>query len=290
MEEEASGSESMFSISPMGQKLILEPGEVREGTIKVFTPADLEGKFMYRIEVAPYNVEGADYEADLSTQSARSQIVDWIKIEEPAGVLEANETKEIRYTITVPENAAGGGQYAAILVGSDEKNAMSGDGVNIKNIYQMASVIYARVNGETKRGGEISLNKIPGFITSSPMEVSVELTNDGNIHETAKIQLSVKNFLNGSVVYPGEGDDGVIEEVIMPETTRVAARDINEMPALGVFEVTQTVDYLGEHSSVTQLVVACPIWFMVMVGIVVALIIGGIVMAVKKHREKRVLV
>ncbi|MBQ3445181.1 hypothetical protein IJH23_00030 [Candidatus Saccharibacteria bacterium] len=287
MEETRSGS--VFSITPMSAKLRLVAGEVYEGVIKVFTPANMEGNFSYKVEVAPYNVSGADYVADLVTQSNRSQIVDWIRIAEPSGTLGPNGTKEVHYTITVPETAPAGGQYAAILVGTDGDGGGIAEGVGVNSVFEMASIVYAQVEGEIQRSGEIQLNEVPGFITATPMKVMVELKNDGNIHEVAKIDIAVKNFLTGAQIYPSNNGEGWIEEVVMPETTRVVAREITEMPALGVYEVTQTVDYMGKHSSITQLVVACPIWFMVMVGVVIGLIIGGIVMAVKKHKRNKML-
>ena len=175
------------------------------GVLKVFTPANMEGDFHYKIEVAPYNVTGTDYEADLTKQTNRSQ-KNWITIDEPKGVLGPNETREIHYTVTVPEDAPGGGQYAVILVGSDEDETAASDGMLIQNVYEMASVLYAQVSGDIKRDGRIELNEVPGFITTTPMWVKVQLENNGNIHESAKIDILVKNFLNGAQVYPGDGD------------------------------------------------------------------------------------
>ena len=273
-------------------KLRLEPGEVYEGSLKVFTPADMEGNFHYKVELAPYNVSGTDYEADLSTQSNRSRILGWIEFAEPTGVLGPNETKEIHYTIRVPEDAPGGGQYAVILVGSDEQDssAANGGGMNIQNVYQMGSVIYAQVLGEIQRGGSIDKNEVPGFVAVMPIRTLIELTNTGNIHETAKIEIKVNNFLNGAQIYPAEGDEGSVDEMIMPETTRAVVKEINDLSPLGIYEVTQTVDYLGEHSSVTQVVLACPIWFMLMVLALIGGIITGIVFAVKNHKKKKALI
>ena len=292
-EKNSDGGDNIFSITPMNMKLRLKAGEKYEGVIKVFTPADMEGNFNYKVEIAPYNVVGTDYEADLSTQSNRSKIVDWVTVAEPRGTLGPNETKEIHYTVSVPEDAPGGGQYAVILIGSEEQDSSSasgGNGMNIKNIYQMGSIIYAQVEGETIRAGSIDKNEIAGFVAEMPIKTLVELTNNGNIHETAKIGVKVNNVLSGAKMYPSEGEEGVWEEVIMPETSRVLVKEIKDLPPLGIYEVTQNVDYLGGQSNVTQVVVACPVWFMAMLLAVITLVITGIVFAVKHHRKKKVLV
>ena len=282
----------MFSITPMNMKLRLEAGETYEGTLKLFTPSDLEGAFNYKVEVSPYNVVGSDYAADLTTQTNRSQIVDWITFPEPRGTLRANETKEIHFTVHVPENAAAGGQYAVIMVGSEERDSSAADGTNgmsIKNIYQMGSVIYAQVAGETKRGGAIEKNEIPGFVAAMPLQALAEMSNNGNIHETAKIDIKVKNVISGEQLYPEGSNDGSVDEMIMPETTRAVMREIKDLPAVGIYEVTQSIDYLGQHSDNTQVVVACPVWFILMIIAVIGIIITGIVLAVKQHRKKKVL-
>ena len=149
----------------------------------------------------------------------------------------------------------------------------------------MASIIYARINGEIKRAGSVGENKIPGFVTAMPITVSVELENDGNVHETAKIRTTVKNFLNGAQIYPLSGEEGIVEEVMMPDTSRYVTRDINDLSPVGIYEVTQSVTYLGQTSDNTQLVVACPVWFMLLVALTFGVIVFGIVRAIMRHRR-----
>ena len=52
------------------------------------------------------------YNADVVTKTNYTQMADWITIHEPTGTLMPNEAKELSFTIEVPENAPGGGQYA----------------------------------------------------------------------------------------------------------------------------------------------------------------------------------
>lgn len=276
--------ENIFTITPMSRKIELEPGEVYEGTVTVFNPVDAKEDFAWKVSVAPYSVESGTYNADLAAETEHSQITKWITFDKVSGVLAPNEKAEIHYTITVPETAAGGGQYAAIMVGSDAVGAAA-QGISIQNIYEMASIIYARINGEIKRAGSVGENKIPGFVTAMPITVSVELENDGNVHETAKIRTTVKNFLNGAQIYPLSGEEGIVEEVMMPDTSRYVTRDINDLSPVGIYEVTQSVTYLGQTSDNTQLVVACPVWFMLLVALTFGVIVFGIVRAIMRHRR-----
>ena len=278
-----------FTVRPMSKEVSLKPGEVYEGSVTISNPADAESDFNYSVNVSPYNVVDDNYTADFVTSSDWSKIVNWIKIEEPTGTVQPNGQKQIYYTITVPEDAPAGGQYAVIGVSSNNK-ANGDDGVAVQNVFEMASIIYARVAGETRHEGEILSNSIPGFVTSGVPEVSTILTNSGNVHEVAQVTLTVKNALNGDMVFPVGEDENTFSELVMPDSTRFVKRDLSDLPALGVFEVTQDVAYIGgdseyAHNTVTMIV--CPLWFLFLMILTVGAFIGTICGLIYKHRKKR---
>ena len=276
---------NIFTVTPMSQNIELEAGQVYTGSITVANPANAANDFHYKVEVSPYSVIGAEYAADLATMSDRSQIVSWTEIENPTGVLKPNETAEVKFTITVPETAPSGGQYAALMVSSGN-NSISGDGLTINNIFEMASIIYAEVAGETIRAGEVSEITMPGFVTGMPIETSAIIKNEGNSHETARIALEVKSFFSATPLYPAPGEDGILTEIIMPDTTRYITREIDGVSPLGIYEIKETVNYLGKNTTFSQTVVSCPIWFMALVFVTIMAIIVAIVRTVRAHRIK----
>lgn len=278
--------DNMFSIMPMAQRFLLTPGETYEGTITVVNPADATNDFTYQATVTPYSVLGAEYAADLTTMSNRSQIVDWIKIENPTGTVSPNKFEKIKFTITVPEDAAGGGQYATIAVSSGAQTT-EGSGVNISNIFEMASVIYGYVEGDISHEGEILQNSIPGYATTTPVKTQISVTNHGNVHEDAKITIKATNFFTGEVLLPEEGESGAVNEIIMPGTERYITEEIDNLPALGVVHVEQTVYYLGMSSVESVNVVICPVWFLVLMIAAAGGIIGGVARLIVKHRRNK---
>ena len=275
----------MFTVTPTSQKIELVAGETYTGSITVANPTNAVKDFAYSVSVAPYNVTGENYSADLETVSSRSNIINWISIPEPKGVLAPNEMREVKFTITVPEDAAGGGQYAAILVGSDAETAKK-EGFAIQNIYEIASVIYADVEGDTVHEGEVLDNYIPGFSFVTPVKVSTTIRNDGNTHETAQVYIRIKNAVTGESIYPQGGESGGIEEVIMPETTRYIAQDIEVLAPLGVYNVTQAVTYLDETSIYKQTLIVCPLWFLLLMIVTISAIVASIIRAIIKHKRK----
>lgn len=277
---------NIFTVTPMSFNVSLDSGEIYEDKLIIANPANATENFNYKVEISPYAVVGEEYTANFSDDSSRSQIAEWIVVENPTGVLKPNETAEIKFKIKVPEYAPSGGQYAALLISSNNENGTN-SGVAVNNVFEMASIIYANIGGETVRSGEVKENNIPGFVTSAPITVSAMLTNEGNVHEVARIGLEVKNFFSSQLIYPQPGDSGIINEVIMPESTRFVTRDITGISSLGVYEVTQTINYLGQNHQITQTVVSCPIWFMALSIITIIAIILAIVTRVKKHHLKR---
>lgn len=278
-----------FTVTPMNQEISLSPGEVYEGSITVINPSYAKENFPYKVEVTPYGVANEDYTADLLSESDRTAISKWIKIDEPTGEIKPNESKKVNFTITVPENVPAGGQYATIAVSSN-KDITDSNGVSVQNVFEIASIIYAKVAGETIHDGEIKENNVPSFVLTKPVMLSALITNNGNIHETATFTITVSDFFTGNVILPTEENTGVYSEVIMPETTRYTEREVNDLPDLGVVKVSQTINYNGQTSTVEKNIIICPIWFLVLMSLTIIAIITTIVVLIRKHRHKKVVV
>ena len=284
MEEQTNNA---FTLMPMSQKISLKPGEVYEGSVKVINPSYATEDFEYKAEVTPYGVVGQEYTADLLSESDRTQISKWVKIQNPTGSIKPNESEEIKFTITVPENVPAGGQYATIAISSNKK-ASDSDGVSVQNVFEMASIIYADIAGETVHDGKVLENNVPGFVLTNPVKISALLNNNGNVHETATFTIQVSDVFTGRVILPTDENSGVYSEYIMPETTRFTEREVSDLPALGIVKINQTINYNGQVSTVEKNVFICPIWFLILMILTVAAIITAIVMLIRKHRRNKI--
>ncbi len=277
---------SSFTVTPMSNAIELKPGETYEGDILISVPEASTSDFDYKVEVMPYGVIGNEYNADFTSSSKNTEMVNWIKVANPTGTIAPNGKTHIKYTITVPSDAAGGGQYAALLIGKNDGEPIS-EGFGVQNVYSIASLIYAKIDGEIIHEGEVLENSIPGFVTGFPATASVMLKNEGNVHESANVYLKIKNVFNGQTVYPKEGDSGGVNEEIMPGTTRYMTKNIQDISPLGIYEVTQTIDYLGTQHVVTQTMIACPIWFMFLLLVTISSIIAFIISRFRKHKKTK---
>lgn len=274
-----------FTVSPMSQKIHLKPGETYKGEIMVANPAAATEDFYYKVVIYPYSVVGEEYDVDFETESDWSRIVEWTTLKNDTGVLKPNATQMVEFTIEVPENAPGGGQYMMLGVSSDQPVDGANDSV-VQSVYEMASVVYADVEGETTQSGQILENQIPGFVTVDKPYVYTRLQNTGNVHETAKVTIWVKNNFNGEMIFPKNDKKNEFESVVMPYSTRLVKKEITNMPALGIFEVTQNVSFMGENMDITSVMVVCPIWFFFLVAAVIGLAIGTVFYALYSKRKK----
>ncbi len=74
---------------------------------------------------------------------------------------------------------------------------------------------------------------------------------------------------------------------MLPDSTQVATRELTGLPAVGVVWAEQTVHFEGQVSTVAHTIVICPVWFIVLMTLILAGIVGGIVAGVRYHRKKK---
>lgn len=281
MNDDSNTNSNTFTITPMGKDIQLKAGEKVTGTITVINQQDSKDPFSFKVSVAPYGVVGEGYDADLVTATEQTRLAKWVTIDTPSGTVAPNESKEVTYTINVPENAPAGGQYAAIVISS---NNPSESPTTVDYVYEMASILYGEVEGETVHGGSVVSHSVPGFSTTPKISTTAQIENNGNVHEYARINLTVTNFFSGEEIANTEEQETQVAEVIMPSTTRHFINSLNNLPSLGVVTVKETINYLGEDSVIEQRIVICPLWFLLLVAFTLVSIIAAVVLRVRRRR------
>ena len=276
---------NMFLITPMTQTISLTPGETYHGSIKVVNPNDSTSNFSFKTSISPYGVAGEDYEADLATKSNHNMIADWITIDNDSGTIDPNGVTDVNFTITVPDDAPSGVQHAALIISQDD-STIDETGLNIDNIFEMASIIYANIAGETIHDGNILENSLPVFSTNGEVFAHARLNNHGNTYENASINITVKNNLTGETILPTTENQGHYTELVIPDTTRTIDRHIDDLPLMGIIHVEQFIDYQGKSSVVAQDIIICPLWFIITTIATIAILIAIIIRIIYKHRHK----
>ena len=283
-----------MTVSPPYQKMILVPGEEYSNSLSVFNSSNSTRDLKYAVKVGSFNQRKSedgssvdDYgRMDHVSVSSYNQIMDWITLENEGGKLAPGESADIPYTIKVPENAPGGGQYATILVIDETTSGSPGEGnISIDQSFQFASIIYAEVAGDTKEIGSILENNVPSFLVNGGFEASSMVRNDGNVHTDASYTLQVWPLFSDEEICTNEEEPDT--SLILPETERYHAQSC-ELPSVGIFKAKQVVKIFGEESIMERTVIVCPIWLLFIILFVIAAIIIWLVMRVRQrdHGER----
>lgn len=285
------GLDSVMTISPPKQKIVLTPGEDYEGAISVTSMSSAKNDLKYSVTVGSFGLGkdesgNIDYnDTDVDTVTSYNQIMDWVELKKEEGAVARGETDTIPFVIHVPEDAPAGGQYATIIVQDDTVSENSPEGsVSIISKVRFASSIFAEVTGETRNEGTIVDNDIPGFLMNNQLTATSTVKNNGNVHTDAEYVLQVWPLFGNEEVCTNEENPDT--SMIMPDTDRYHAQTCN-LPAVGIYRAKQTVKIFGEVSVVEKTVIVCPLWLLFVILFAVIALIIWIVMKVHGGKKRK---
>lgn len=282
----ADKNEISMSLSPMKQSIVLSPGSTYHGSFKIVNPNSSSSSLDYEIEQKSFYVDD-DYGTTFDEVDA--PIVGWTTLNSDiSGTLEPNSNIDVKFTINVPMDAVGGGQYEAFLVKT--KGASAGDGsmtngAGINEQLIMAHLVFAEITGDVIRQGEIVSADVPSFLLSGNIAASSAIKNTGNIHGKANYKMQVFPLFSNEEVYTNEEDPD--EHIILPDRTFYNETVWNETPIIGIFNVLYTVEFEGVTTQVSKMVIKCPIWLLFIILFAITALIIWIIMRVKVNNKKK---
>ncbi|MBQ3320792.1 hypothetical protein IJH72_02810 [Candidatus Saccharibacteria bacterium] len=271
---DTSDMKSMMTISPPREKMVLNPGDVYEGSINVASSANAEKDLKYSVHIGSFSMRkdengNTDYnDTDVDTITGYNQIMEWITLGKESGSVAPNSIDSIPYTITVPKDAPAGGQYASIIIRNDTGMEDEANGnVAIQDVVEFAVGILAEVTGDTRDEGVIIENSLPSFVFNNRFTATSTVRNDGNVHTDAKYVLQVWPLFSDEEVCTNEEEPNT--SLIMPETERIHTEECG-LPAFGIYRAKQTVTIFGETSVAEKTFIFCPLWllFLIIFGII----------------------
>ena len=280
----AAEGDTSIAMSPMNERVVLNPGDHYDGSFKITNPVTSSHNFSYKTSVVPFFVD-EDYNVDLESNASYNQITEWITVANTEGMLEPNSSTVIRYSIDVPANAPAGGQYAGIKVTSKDSTDEKHDGLNIKVSMGAAYLIYAEIAGETIHRGEITDISVPSFLLSGNITGAATIKNTGNVHGIAKYTLQIFPLFSSEEAYTNEEDP--VENTILPDRTLYNEITWENTPPVGIFNVVYTVEFEGVTQQVSKMVIKCPIWLLFIIIFAIVALIIWLALRAKNRGNKR---
>lgn len=284
----ATHAASVLGITPVHDEIVLQPGQTYSSSFQAYNTGDESLKI--KTYATPFSISSDDdggitpIFSDEVSDTGYTNIANWIEIEAEGDTVEPEGgTVTINYTITVPEDATPGGQYAAIMVEKiNEDNANTGD-AGVENIIRNAFLIYATVAGNVTETANITNVNIPGIFLDSKISASSLVENTGNVHGTASYALQVFPLFSDEEVYTTEEDPET--HIIYPGTKYYNQLTWEDTPSIGIYRVVETVSLFGETTSTERLVVVCPIWLLLIIAFAIVFIVVWLIVRSKKRKH-----
>lgn len=279
-----------ISLFPSYQTLELGPGAQREGTITIVNSGKLP--FDFSVSANPYQVQGEDYDADFTTTNNYTALASWITFDQASYHAEVGESVEVKFYVNVPEDAVGGGQYAAIMAYTEDG---ADPDASIKVASQVVALLYGRVSGQDMRPeGEIAEQEIPFVVfDSKPVDASIVAYNTGNVDFMIYHTMTVTDILSGEEVINPETTDsngnklGASSAIVLPGTSRRDTLTWEVTPKIGLYKIKQATTFLDQTVENEQIVIFCPMWLVFAILGLIVLLIFWIILAVRRHRRKQ---
>ena len=275
-------------ISPIQNEIVLQPGQTYSSNFKIYNNGDED--LNYRVYVTPYAMTSDDegsyapaYDEN-TVPSDYSTILDWISLDTESGTVGAMEDDSyVNYTITVPEDATPGGQYAAIMVEKVNETEGQEGNAGLNTVIRAAYLIYATVAGNVTETASITNVNIPGIFLDSKISASSLVENTGNVHGTASYALQVFPLFSDEEIYTTEEEPET--HIIYPGTKYYNQLTWEDTPSIGIYRVVETVSLFGESTSTERVVVVCPLWLILVIAFVIVFIVVWLIVRSKKRKH-----
>lgn len=237
-----------IKVSPVRTEITMNPGESRTISLTVQNITSTSSE--YQAIVNDMVAKGENGQAALileADQYAPSHSLKRYISTIPNTLIEAGKYKEVKATITIPKNAAGGGYYGAV------RFVPAGTQIdkNVTLSASVASIILVRVNGDVTenmvidsfdvRKGANGLGGSSFFTTNKGLYSVVRFSNKGNVHEQpfGKIRL-----LKGSkVLQETEINKSDPRGNVLPDSVRRFDTELTKIGAFGKYTVQGNFGY-----------------------------------------------
>lgn len=120
-------------------------------------------------------------------------LAEWINISSEAITIEQESSQRIPINIHVPEDAAPGGHFAAIMIGTRPLD--SDESFQVKTAQIVTSLFFVRVAGDVIENGTVrTFRTANSFISKPEVDFEVRFENKGNVHLLPQGQIVITNM------------------------------------------------------------------------------------------------
>jgi hypothetical protein len=185
-----------LSVSPTLFEMTANPGQKWESVVRVINsnPYDIR-VYADRVNFRPQGESGqSTFIPVMEGETAGQTLAEWISVSEGDLIIPAEQTLEIPFTITVPDDAPPGGHFAAVLIGTKSlSDAQQTSQLETSQV--VTSLVFLRVTGDVNEMGSIrEFRSTKGLSESPTMDFELRFENKGNVHILPQGEIKIFNM------------------------------------------------------------------------------------------------
>jgi len=225
-------AEVSISVSPIRVEHLVKQGEKGTDTISVTNDGTTPTRLKVSIEDWALTRDGNPM--FMKVGSNPYSCAEWIRINPVDFRINPGQTREVRYTVTVPEGIEDGGYRVAILF-ETVPDVMPGE--KAKRVYlkgRIATTVYEVVGKPIPQG---HANSLKADLKKEGIDFILALQNTGKVHFRTKGSITVKDS-NGSKAF----EVGMPDVPVLPGSEREIKINHDQTVPKGKYTATAVVD------------------------------------------------
>ncbi len=252
-----------FSIS-------LKPGEKKQVQIKVRNSSEdtlvLESK---AVDFIVADDGATPVMLDEKKPDASWSLASWLTLVPAEHKLAGEEVATVNVLIEVPKDALPGGHYAMIYHRPISASAITESGSGISQ--RIGTLLYVVVEGDINEEAYISRFNWPKFLENGPVNFSLKIDNQSDIHINTKPVLKIYNLFGKEVA-----NIDIEAKNVFPKSEREFAGTWNKVWGLGYYKAVVEATY-GSQGRVMTAVAGL---YLIPVKIILLILIIGLITAI----------
>ncbi len=184
-----------LSVTPPLFQISIKPGDIWQSSVRVVNTNDFP--LSVYAEVTNFVSEGEQGLGKFMpvlNGDVKATLAEWIEIPSGPHIIPRGESKEISFFIEVPEDAAPGGHFAAILV-STEPPVSPGSPLALVTTQTVATLFFTRIEGDVLEKADIrEFTVLDRSIELPEAEFSLRFENKGNVHLQPQGDIVITNM------------------------------------------------------------------------------------------------
>lgn len=193
---EAQAPTLTLSISPSLFDMSVNPGQEWRSSLKVINVNDYD--LTVYVDVVNFLPQGESGDGRFvpidASETSGSTLAEWFVINKEPIVIPREQTYEIPIAVRVPFDAAPGGHFAAIMVGTKPINTEPGQ-AQVQTSQMITSLFFARVAGDIKEVGIIrEFTAQSSWLSKPEATFNLRFENKGNVHLQPQGDIRITNM------------------------------------------------------------------------------------------------